>query len=146
MVMPRTKFFLALFLLYTTPLVLSKLIWLIQSKKATGKFAFESHGNALDQMRFPYSEIYFKHGNDTIWFNGPAGLHLKAGDMVPVRYLTSNPSNARLDSFKAIWGATVVYGGIPFLILLVIFLHPEIIPYRKKVLLQWKKPFVWVVS
>jgi hypothetical protein len=145
MIIHRTKFFLALFLLYITPLVLYKSIWLIQSKKATGKFAFESHGNALDQMRFPYSEIYFKHGNDTIWFKGPAGLHLKAGDMVPVRYLISNPSNARLNSFKAIWGATVVYGGIPFLVLLAISLHPEIIPYRKKVKLTLEKPFVWVV-
>jgi hypothetical protein len=97
-------------------------------------------------MRFAHSEIYFKSGNDTIWVNGPGGLHLKPGDAVPLRYHRSNPSDARVDTFKAIWGATVVYGGIPFLILLVIFLHPEIVPYRNKVMLRWKKPFVWVVS
>jgi hypothetical protein len=146
MVVSRTKFFLALFLLFITPLVLYKVVWLLQSKKTTGIFAFESYGPALDQIRFPYSMLYFKLGKDTVWFRGPAHLQLKSGDLTPVRYLAGNPSNARLDTFKAIWAGTVIYGGIPFLILLVIFLHPEIVPYRKKVMLKWKKPFVLVVS
>jgi hypothetical protein len=145
MIMHRTKFFLALFLLYLTPLVLYKSIWLIQSKKAIGKFAFESYGPALDQIRFPYSIIYFLVGKDTVWFKGPGKLHLKPGNLVPVRYLPRDPSNARLDSFKSIWAGTIIYGSIPFLILIVISLHPEIIPYRKKVKLTREKPFVWVV-
>ena len=146
MVMPRTKFFLALFLLFITPLVLYKTIWLLQSKKTTGTFAFESYGPALDQIRFPYTMIYFMVGKDTVWFKGPGLLNLKPGDLVPVRYLPRNPSNAKLDTFKSIWFGTIIYGGIPFLILLVIFLHPEIVPYRNKVMVRWKKPFVWVVS
>jgi hypothetical protein len=144
--MSRTKFFLALFLLFVTPLVLYKVIWLLQSKKATGTFAFESEGPALDLIRFPYSMIYFKVGKDTVWLKGPGNLNLKSGDLVPVRYHAGNPSNAKLDTFKALWAGTIIYGGIPLLFLLVIFLHPDIVPYHKKVLLRWKKPFVWVVA
>jgi len=143
--MHRAKFFLGLILLFITPLLLSKTIWLLRSKKTTGIFAFENYGPALDQIRFPYSILYFKLGKDTVWFRGPGKLHLKPGDIVPVRYLASNPSNARLDTFKAIWAATVIYGGVPFLILLVIFLHPEIVPYRKSVQLIARKPFIRVV-
>jgi len=142
MVMSRTKFFLALISLLVVPLVSYKVIWLLQSRKASGIFAFEGSGNALDQMRFPYSDIYFKNGKDTIWFKGPGGLHLQPGAIVPIRYLPGNPTQVKLDTFKAIWGATAVYGGIPLLILLVIFLHPEIVPYRAKVIVTRNKPFV----
>lgn len=145
MLMPRTKFFLALFSLLIVPLLLYKVVWLMQSQKANGVFAFEGSGNALDQMRFPYSDIYFINGGDTVWFKGPGGLHLQPGAIVPIRYQSNNPSNAKLDNFKSIWGATIIYGGIPLLILLVIFLHPEIVPYRSKVKLTPRKPFVWVV-
>jgi hypothetical protein len=140
--MSRTKFFLALAFLFVTPLVLYKAIWLLRSKTTTGKLAFESYGPALDQIRFPYSMIYFKNGKDTVWFKGPGNLQMKAGDIVPVRYLPGNPGNAKVDTFKSIWAGTLIYGGIPCLFLLVIFLHPEIVPYRAKVILTRKPPFV----
>jgi hypothetical protein len=145
MVMPRTKFFLALICLFVTPLVLYKAIWLLQSKKTAGIYAFKSFGPALDQIRFPYSAIYFIHGKDTTWFKGPGYLHLQEGTTVPVRYQTGNPAGARVDSFKSIWLDTIVYGGIPILILLVIFLHPEIVPYRSSVELTRRKPFIRVM-
>ena len=145
MVIPRTKFFLALILIFITPLVLSKAIWLLRSKKTTGVFAFESHGPALDQIRFAYSVFYFIHGKDTIWFKGPGDLKLAENVVVPVRYLAGNPANAKLDSFTAMWGGTFVYGGIILLVLLVISLHPEIVPYRAKVSVTLSKPFLRVV-
>ena len=49
-----------------------------------------------------------------------------------VRYREANPSNARLDTFLAIWGDTVVYGGILELVLLVVFFHPQIVPYSQR--------------
>ncbi|THU40769.1 hypothetical protein FAM09_01250 [Niastella caeni] len=85
------------------------------------------------------------HGKDTIWFKGPGYYHLQEGAVVPVRYLTGNPAGARVDTFKSIWFDTIIYGGIPFLILLVIFLHPEIVPFRSKVMVSRRKPFVRVV-
>ncbi|HEY8894570.1 MAG TPA: DUF3592 domain-containing protein, partial [Niastella sp.] len=122
--------------------VLYKAVWLLQSKKTTGVFAFESYGPALDQIRFPYSIIYFLHGKDTVWFKGPGHLQLKAGDKVPVRYLSATPTQAKLDTFKSIWIGTIIYGGIPLLVLLVICLHPEIVPYKAKIILTRKSPFV----
>jgi hypothetical protein len=145
MIIHRTKFFLALICLFVTPLVLYKTIWLLQSKKTTGTFAFVSYGPALDQIRFPYSVMYFKHGIDTVWFEARGKLNYKPGAIVPVRYLAGNPSNAKLGTFRSLWMATIIYGGIPFLLLLAIFLHPEIVPYKKKVMLTRKQPFVWVV-
>ncbi|HEX6427206.1 MAG TPA: hypothetical protein VF008_05950 [Niastella sp.] len=145
MVISRTKFFLALFLLLILPLLVYKVFWLIQSNKANGVFAFEGNGNALDQMRFPYSDIYFINGRDTVWFKGPGNLNLQPGAIVPVRYLSGNPSNAKIDTFKSIWFDTIIYGGIPFLILLVIFLQPGIVPYRSNLELTPRKPFVRVV-
>ena len=145
MIITRTKFFLSIILLLITPLVVPKMVWLLQSKKTMGIFSFEGKGNALDQWRSSYSVIYFMVGKDTIWFNGPGGLRLREDAIVPVRYLPSSPDNAKLDSFKSIWGATAVYGGIPLLILLVIFLHPEIVPYRSKVRVMLNKPFLKLV-
>ncbi|MBO9201048.1 MULTISPECIES: DUF3592 domain-containing protein [Niastella] len=145
MVISRTKFFVAIILLLVTPLVVSKIIWLLQAKKTTGIFAFESYGPALDQIRFPYSMIYFMVGKDTFWFKGPGKLELPENTLVPIRYLPRNPSNAKLDSFRSIWIGTIIYGGIPLLILLVIFLHPAIVPYRSKVHLTLDKPFLRVV-
>ena len=145
MVIPRSKLFLALFLLLIVPLLLYKVIWLVQSHKVNGVFAFEGSGGALDQMRFPYSEIYFIHGKDTTWFKGPGYLNLQPGAIVPIRYLSGNPSNAKLDTFKSIWSGTLIYGGVPLLMLLVIFLNPYIVPYRSRVALSKRKPFVRVV-
>jgi hypothetical protein len=143
--MHRTKFFLVLISLWVIPLVSYRVIWLLQSKRATGLFAFQSYGPALDQIRFPYSVIYFKVGKDTIFFKAPPHLRLSKNAVVTVLYQPRNPEDARLDSFKAIWSGTIIYGGIPLLFLIVIFLHPEIIPYRSKVELRAKSPFVRVV-
>src|SRR5688572_547281 len=113
MTLPRTKFFLSVILLLIIPLVTFKVIWLLQSKKTTGIFAFESYGPALDQIRFPYSVIYFFVGNDTIWFKGPPKLGLPEKAIVPVRYRPGNPADARFDSFRGIWIGTLIYGGLP---------------------------------
>lgn len=98
------------------------------------------------QMVYTYSVIWFMAGKDTIWFNGRNGIIFGEGEKVPVRYQKKHPANARLNVFLGIWGETVVYGGIPVLILLVVFLHPLIIPYRSQILLIPGKPFIRIVS
>jgi hypothetical protein len=143
--MHRTKFFLALISIVVIPLVTYKCIWLIQSRKVNGVFAFEGQGNVLEQIRFPHSEIWFKEGNDTVWIKGPGGLRLKSGDVVQVRYHPGDRANAKLNTFIGIWGGTVIYGGIVVLLLIAIAFHPEIVPYRAKVMLMGKLPFVRVV-
>jgi hypothetical protein len=65
---------------------------------------------------------------------------------VPVRYQRDHPEEARIDVLSAIWGDTLVYGGIPVLILIVVFLDPKIIPLRSRVKLSVKKPFVKILA
>jgi len=89
-----------------------------------------------------YSNIRFMVDKDTIWFNGNDNIFFKEGEIVPVRYPKSNPYAARIDTFAAIWGDTVVYGGIPVLILLALFLHPAVIPRQSRIRLSTKKPFI----
>jgi hypothetical protein len=146
MIMNRTKFFLALVSIWLIPLVAYKCIWLMQSRKVNGVFAFESLGPALDQIRFPHSEFWFRNGRDTVWIIGPGGLHLKKGAIVPLRYIPGNESHAKVDNFKGIWMGTVIYGGIILLVFIAVFLHPEIIPYRSRVKLTGRRPFVQVMS
>lgn len=146
MIIHRHLFFLVLFALIIVPPVTIKLIWLAQSQKTKGIFYFEGHGNALEQMRSSYSLIFFKLGKDTVWFEGPGGMRLKENATVAVRYNKHHPADAKVDNFLSIWGAMPFYGGIPVVMLLVLFLHPHIIPYRARLRLNLKSPFIWLVD
>ncbi len=145
MVLHRHIFFLALFLIPVVFLAGNKIVWLWHSKKHTGTLYFKGRGNALEQFSAPYSIIYFKLGKDTVWFERQGSLQFKRGDKVPIRYQTGNPSDAEVDNFRCIWGATVIYGGLPLLVLLVIALHPHIIPFHSKIHLTLRKPFIRIV-
>ena len=92
-----------------------------------------------------YPVIFFAIANDTVWFNGRDNMVFEEGDNVPVRYQKHRPSDARINLFTAIWGDTIVYGGIPLVILLIVFIHPAIIPYRAKIQLSSRKPFFKLV-
>ena len=94
------------------------------------------------QIAHVYSVIKFGVQKDTFWFNGNDNILYKPGEKVSVRYQVNNPREARINVFPSIWGDTVVYGGIPLIILLVVFVHPGIIPYRSKLVLSMKKPFI----
>ncbi|HEV3327470.1 MAG TPA: DUF3592 domain-containing protein [Puia sp.] len=143
--MSKTTLFLVLFTLFAAPFVTSRTIWLIHSQKAEGFMAFEGMGYAGDQITLSYSVLYFKHGQDKIWLNSSGNLHLAPGTQVTVRYQAGDPSDARVDTFIQLWGDTLVYGGIPLLILIAVFLHPEVIPRRSKVRLTWKRPFIKLI-
>lgn len=145
MVVRRIPFFLGLFGIFFIVLLTNKLIWLMQSKKTTGVFAFQGRGNALEQITLPFSELYFRLGKDTVWFKGPGKLGAKPGSMVPVRYQPGNPANAKVMTFFGFWGGTAIYGGIILLVLLAVFLHPDIVPRRARLRLSFRKPFLQIV-
>ena len=145
MIVHRTTFFITLFGILFILLLPGKLIWLMRSKKTTGVFAFQGKGNALEQIRVPFTEIYFQLGKDTVWFKGPGALQLKPGTLVPVRYLPNDPSDASVFTFAGFWFGTVIYGGIILIVLLAIFLHPDIVPRRASLRLSFKKPFLQIV-
>lgn len=145
MVLHRTTFFLVLFFLLIIPFLPGKLWWLAHSRKTEGVLFLEGKGEAGDQMPLDYTLIYFRLGKDTIWFNGLGNLHLPEDTRLPVRYQVGNPYDARVNIFEGIWGDTVVYAGIPVLMLIVVALHPTVVPRRKKVLLTLKKPYIRVI-
>ena len=145
MVIRRNLFFLLLALVYITTVASHKLVWLVGTEKTIGIFAFQGRGNALDQFPERASFIYFIYRNDTIWFKAAGGLGLPEGSPVPVRFRKNNPSDATIDNFRSIWMSTIVYGSLPFLVLLVTFLHPEIVPWRSRVVLIPRKPFIKVI-
>lgn len=142
MIIQRTIFFLVLSVFFVLLISSGKVIWFLRSEKTTGVFSFEGRGNALEQIRITNSFIYFRHGKDTVWFNGPAGLNVPEGAAIPVRYNPANPSDAKVNTFFGIWGGTVVYCSLPLLVLLVLVVHPHIIPYRSVILLSRKRPFM----
>jgi hypothetical protein len=145
MVLHRTTFFLALSLLLLVPLLAPRTIWLIRSQKSEGIVAYKTMGDIGDQIRLSSNVIYFRHEKDTVWFNDMANLPLTPGERIPIRYRADHPSDARVDRFLALWGDLLVYGGLPLLLLIVIFLHPDLIPRRSMVRVGWKKPIIELV-
>ena len=145
MTLNRLSFFFVLFIIVILPFFIHKLIWLAGSEKATGTMGFVGKSQT-GQIGHRYSVISFNVGRSTFWFNGNDNILFKEGEPVPVRYQRDHPEEARIDVLSAIWGDTLVYGGIPVLILIVVFLDPKIIPLRSRVKLSVKKPFVKILA
>jgi hypothetical protein len=145
MVIRRNRFFLLLALVYIAVVAGPKLVWLLGSEKTIGIFAFQGRGNALDQFPDRSSFLYFILRNDSIWFKAPGRLDLPEGSPVSVRFRKNNPQDAKIDNFRGIWLPTIVYGSLPFLVLLVAFLHPAIVPWRSRIVLIPRKPFIKVI-
>ncbi|HKH61669.1 MAG TPA: hypothetical protein VKA49_12600 [Flavitalea sp.] len=144
MLVRRYTFFLTLFILLISPFLVRNLVWLAGSVKTTGTVSFIGRAFAGQGMDF-YSVVWFVAGKDTVWFNGKNSLLFTEGKQVPVRYQRTSPSDARLDIFLAIWGDTVIYGGLLEVVLLVVFFHPQIIPYQSKIRLLSRRPFIQIV-
>jgi hypothetical protein len=145
MVIRQITLFASIVVLYVTPIVVPRLIWLSRSRKTTGVFSFEGAGSAGESIRLSYSFIYYMYGNEKIWFEGPGHMPLKEGAVVPVRYQINNPADAKVDTFYGLWADVTVYGGEPILILICIFLHRGVFPPRSRIRLAFKKPFVSIV-
>src|SRR5450432_134456 len=142
MILSRNSFFLVLFCLFLLPLPLYKLFWLARSKETTGSLYFIGHcnlGSVLGTSTYPV--IRFQTGKDTVIFNGNVNIPLRPDEKVSVRYQRNDPSDAKVNTFSCIWGDTMAYELGPFLILLVIYFHPDLVPKKSKILLG-KKPLV----
>jgi hypothetical protein len=138
----KLRFFLLLALLSTGPFAGSKLWWLAHSRRTAGVYSFKGLGFAGDQMPLDYSICWFSLGKDTIWFNGAGNLSFHEGDSIPVRYREYEPWDARIDVFPAIWGDTLVYGGIPLFMLLLIYLHPKVVPRGRGIRVVRRRPYL----
>ena len=145
MLVNRTVFFGVLCLIVFACLAAGKIYWLLNSRKVKAVFVMEERGNALEQIRITHSNLYFTLGKDTIRFDGPLNLHLNTGDTIAARYNINNPSDARVLTFFGMWGSTIAYGGLPLFVLLICALHPQIVPYRSKLRLSVRKPFIQII-
>jgi hypothetical protein len=141
MILNRTRFFLLLLCIIASPFLLYNFIWLAISVKTNGLVRF--HGKAYSgQLVNEYSVISFSDGKDTIWFNSSDGVMLKKGLHVTVYYMPNNPTNARVGIFSEIWGPIIGFSSVPLLVLLLAFIHPNLVPRHAKFSLNAKKPFV----
>src|ERR1700676_5376122 len=139
MILSRNSFFLLLFVLFLLPLPLYKLIWLATSKGTTGTLYFIGHGNLGSVLGIStYPVIWFKSGMDTIYFNGNVNIFLKPEEKISVRYQKNDPSDAKVNAFTCICGDTLAYELGPFLIFLIIYFHPDLVPKNTKVILGKK--------
>ena len=146
MILSRNSFFLILLCIFLLPLPLYKLFWLAGSRETTGTLYFIGHGNLGSVLGIStYPVIWFLSGKDTIFFNGNVNIPLKPEEKVSVRYQRNDPSDAKVNTVSCIWGDTLAYEFGPFLIFLIVFFHPDLIPKKAKILIG-KKPFLKFVE
>jgi hypothetical protein len=132
----RNRFFLYLFVLLVLPLPLYKLIWILSSRKTEGTMYFTGHGNLGSVLGITtYPVIWFKSGKDTIYFNGNLNIPLREGEKVSVLYQRNDPGDAKIRLFSCLWGDTMAYDLAPFIILLIVFFHPDLIPKKSTILI-----------
>lgn len=146
MILHRNTFFLLLAVLYVGVIASPRLVWLARSEKATGIFAFQGRGNALELLPESASFIYYMYGKDTSWFKALGGLGLPENTPIAVRFHKDDPQSALIDSWRDIWLPTMVYGALPMLVLIVAFIHPHIIPWKSKVIIVRRRPFVKLIT
>lgn len=144
MLFTKNAFFALLFLLLFLPIVLPNIIWLITSKKATGKVEGIGQATGISFGSDTYAYVSFTTGTDTVYFQGKDDAY-KEGDVVPLRYQPKEPEKARLTAFWSLWGNTIAYSGVPLIFWCICFFAPDIVPKRARVLVGGK-PFLKVIS
>lgn len=142
MTLSRNLFFGALLLLLL-PFYIPRIIWLYRSEPITGEVSFTGK-NQTGQFMHTYAVVYFTVNDSAYWFNGPDNMLYEEGTKVPVRYRPSYPPDARLDNFFSVWGDLLVYTGIPFVLFLLLYVHPDIVPYGKRIRIARSKPFLMI--
>lgn len=147
MIISRNQFFLLLFIIFIGPFIFYNIMWIATSMQTTGIMQFKGHTLELQGIS-SHPVIRFKAGNDTIYFNGKNNLNLLPGEIVPVRYKSNDPSDAKVNTFFCIWVDTILYSLPFFLVLLILFLTPDrfdpLIPKKSHVLLG-KKSFITII-
>lgn len=145
MIFRKTTFFLLLFAILVLPFFAWKIIWLAGAAKTNGVIQFRSKGitTSLDGS---YLVVSFVANKDTVWFHGRDRGSFTEGEITPVIYQRNNPEDARLNDFASVWGDTLIYSGIPFVILLMLFLQPAIVPWRSRIRIVRHSPYLLLES
>ena len=149
MIISKNKFFLLLFIIFIFPFYLYKIIWLLNSKQATGEMRFLGHTMEVQGISEHPVFRFTTTGRDSIFFNGNFVLDFKPGQIVPVRYQEKNPADAKVNSFICIWMEPIFYTLPQCLILLILFFMPEkwdpVIPKKSQIAFA-RKPFIRIIK
>ena len=143
MLLSKNQFFLLLLFIILSPFIGANVLWLVRSEKTMGKVQGIGHHTGMNLGPSSYALISFKAANDTIWFQG-IDERYKLGNEVPVRYLPSNPQDAKVATILSIWGDTFAYGSVAFIFWIVCFFSKDLVPETAKVRIG-KKPFIQIV-
>jgi hypothetical protein len=139
MALTRNQFFLASLVLLIGIFFTYKLVWVLTAKKAIGEVVMTGHGNLGSPLGLSsYQVIKFQTMSGIVVFNGEFDLGLQSGEKVNVLYHADNPPDAKINSFKSIWVDSIIYCIWPLLVLIVIFLTPDLIPRKSKIVIGRK--------
>ncbi len=144
MVFSKNVFFGLLFLVLFLPIILPNVIWLLRSKKTTGKVLGIGRATGISLGSDTYAYINFKTGRDSVYFQGKDDDY-KEGEIVPVYYIPKDPEDARVAAFWSVWGNTIAYCGVPFIFWSICFFAPDIVPKKSRVMVG-KKPFIKLIK
>lgn len=136
----RNLFFTFLLMLLL-PFFVPRIVWLMRSRAVTGSVSFTGKDQA-GQFVHVYAVVTFRANDSLFWFNGPDNMLYEEGTPLPVLYQPDHPADARINSFLSVWGDLLVYTGIPLLLLLILYIHPEIIPWRSRIRFSSARPYV----
>ena len=126
MLLTKNSFFFLLLLVLLGPFIGYNLIWLAGSQKTKGKVQGIGHRTGMNFGASSYALVSFAAGKDTVWFQG-MDEEFREGDSIYVHYNKSNPEDARVTTVLSIWGDTFAYGGVAFIVW-VVLLFSDIVP------------------
>lgn len=139
----RLPFIALLLLLFVCPFYLVNWIWLMRSDKINGTAVFQGK-EYTGQLVHNYTVVMFVVKKDTFFFNTSDNIFFEAGTAIPVRYQIKNPTDAKPGTWSGIWMESIFYSAMPLLVILILLVHPSLIPYRSSLRLCGKPPFIFI--
>ena len=143
MTLTRTCFFIAIFTFTVFPFIGYKLLWIFSSKETAGVTRFTGK-DYLGQLSRKFTVIRFYVDKDTIWFHSLDNQLFAKDQTVQVRYQPNNPSDARVNNFAGLWVDTLIIISPFFLVVIITYLHPDLVPRGSKIRVEGKRPFLKV--
>jgi hypothetical protein len=132
MIVSRFVFLMGLCCIFVLPFYIQNLNWILNSSSATGTAVFEGRAYT-GQIGHSYTVIMFVADGDTVMFNSNDNFIFEPGTVLPVRYNNLMHKDARIADLSGLWARAFIYSLMPLLIIIIIAVHRELIPYHSKI-------------
>jgi hypothetical protein len=132
MIVSRFVFLIGLCCIFVLPFYLQNINWILNSTPATGTAVFEGR-EYTGQIGHSYTVIMFVAQGDTIMFNSDDNQIFEKGTILPVRYNNAMHKDARIGNLSGLWARAFFYSLMPLLIIIIIAVHKELIPYGSRI-------------